>query len=290
MSEIRRQIDSNTICLVASAPEFSYGNFDPVIEISELAQKWKIGCHVDCCLGSFINAFAERSGFKLPHLVDFRVPGVTSISIDPHKYGFGPKGLSVLLFRNQKIRSYQFFATMKWNGGFYSTTTIAGSRPGCVIAGTWAAMMKIGVTGYIQNTKVILSACENARKAIRNEIPEVHVATRHQSSILAIVNRTDVASPINVLALADVMKEHFKWGLSKIQNPSGLHIAMTMSSAKEWRRLVDDLKKSIKMMRENPDLNHSEDTATYGMVAKIPDSKFLNNLAAIHNAAYLDAL
>lgn len=65
---------------------------------------------------------------------------------------------------------------------------------------------------------------------------------------------------------------------------------MTMSSAKEWRRLVDDLKKSIKMMRENPDLNHSEDTATYGMVAKIPDSKFLNNLAAIHNAAYLDAL
>lgn len=68
---------------------------------------------------------------------------------------------------------------MKWNGGFYTTTTIAGSRPGSVIAGTWAAMMKIGATGYIQNTKVILSASENARKAIRNEIPEVHVATRH---------------------------------------------------------------------------------------------------------------
>jgi sphinganine-1-phosphate aldolase len=86
--------------LVASAPEFSYGNFDPVLEISALAMKWKIGCHVDCCFGSFVNAFAEKAGFKLPHLIDFRVPGVTSISCDPHKYGFGPKGLSVLLFRN----------------------------------------------------------------------------------------------------------------------------------------------------------------------------------------------
>ena len=179
---------------------------------------------------------------------------------------------------------------MKWNGGFYTTTTIAGSRPGSVIAGTWAAMMKIGATGYTQNTKIILSASENARKAIRNEIPEVQVASRHSSSVLALVNRTDVASPINVIALADVMKDNFKWGLSKIQNPSGLHISFTLSSAQDWRRLVDDLKKSIKLMRENPDLNHSESTATYGMVAKIPDSKYLNNLAVIHNAAYLDAI
>ena len=92
--------------LVTSGPDYPYGNFDPALEIGALAQKWGIGCHSDCCLGSFINPFAEKAGFKQPFPVDFRVPGITSISVDPHKFGFGPKGCSVLLFRNSEIRNH----------------------------------------------------------------------------------------------------------------------------------------------------------------------------------------
>lgn len=95
-----RNIDSNTIMIVASAPDFAYGNYDPIPEISAFARKWNIGCHLDCCLGSFTNTFAVRSGFNLPFPADFTVLGVTSISCDPHKYAYGPKGLSVLLFKN----------------------------------------------------------------------------------------------------------------------------------------------------------------------------------------------
>jgi len=71
-----------------------------------LAQKWGIGCHSDCCLGGFILPFTEQAGFKLPHHVDFRIPGVTSISVDPHKYGLAPKGVSICLFRDKELRSY----------------------------------------------------------------------------------------------------------------------------------------------------------------------------------------
>jgi sphinganine-1-phosphate aldolase len=178
MKAWKRQIDSNTIMLVASGPDYPYGNFDPTPEIAALAKKWGIGCHSDCCLGSFINPFAEKAGFKQPHYVDFRIPGVTSISVDPHKYGLGPKGVSICLFRDSELRSQQFFATMSWNGGFYATPNMAGSRPGNVVAGTWAVMMKIGESGYLENAKLILSACSNLKKAIMAEVPEVVVATR----------------------------------------------------------------------------------------------------------------
>jgi sphinganine-1-phosphate aldolase len=95
---MKRLIDSNTVCLVSSGPECPFGNFDPLPEIAALAHSYNIGCHYDCCIG-LINVFAEEAGFKLQYLSDFRVFGVTSISSDTHKYGFGPKGYSVCMFR-----------------------------------------------------------------------------------------------------------------------------------------------------------------------------------------------
>jgi sphinganine-1-phosphate aldolase len=147
MKEIKKHIDSNTICLVGSAPDYAFGRFDPLPEIAKLAKSLGIGCHSDCCLGSYVNPFMEEAGFKVPFLFDFRVEGVTSISCDPHKYCYGPKGLSVLMFRSKELRREGFFSVGDWTGGFYVTPSMAGSRPGSVIAGTWAAMMKQGREG-----------------------------------------------------------------------------------------------------------------------------------------------
>lgn len=144
---MRNLIDSNTVCLIASSPEFSFGRFDPIPMISEMARQRGIGCHSDCCLGSFISVFTEEAGFKLPCLYDFRLEGVTSISTDPHKFCYGPKGASLLLFRNKELRRGTFFGVTEWNGGMYITPTLAGSRSGAVIAGTWAAIMKQGKEG-----------------------------------------------------------------------------------------------------------------------------------------------
>ena len=86
------------------------------------------------------------------------------------------------------------------------------------------------------------------------------------------------------------MKDKFKWNLNKVQNPTGLHIAITMGTCNDWRKFVDDIKQSIKLMKENPTLNHNESVATYGMCAKIPDTRFLGNLGKHHSAALLDAI
>jgi sphinganine-1-phosphate aldolase len=144
---IKKLIDSNTIALVASAPEYAYGNYDPVEKIATLAQAYGIGCHSDCCLGSYVNPFIKELGYKLDYEFDFSIQGVTSISCDPHKYAYGPKGVSTLMFRDKTLRNYQFFVNAVWNGGIYATTCIAGSRSGAVIAGTWASMLKHGRNG-----------------------------------------------------------------------------------------------------------------------------------------------
>ncbi len=142
MQALRDRIDSNTVCVVASCPEYAFGKFDPVNIISSIAIEKDIGCHLDCCLGGFVNVFSQDAGFKQPYIADFRVQGVTTISTDPHKFCFGPKGSSLLLFSNKLLRRGTFFALSEWNGGMYLTPTLLGSRSGSIIAGTWAALMK----------------------------------------------------------------------------------------------------------------------------------------------------
>ena len=104
MTQVRRLVDSNTIALVGSAPQYAHGTIDPIPALSDLALQLGIGLHVDCCLGGFLLPFMERAGFTVPHLYDFRVPGVSTISCDPHKYGFAPKGSSILMFRSRELR------------------------------------------------------------------------------------------------------------------------------------------------------------------------------------------
>ena len=140
--------DSNTVALIASAPEYGFGNYDPVNDIAAFALSKGIGCHVDACLGSYVNPFIEELGYKVPYQFDFSVPGVTSISADPHKYAGGPKGCSVVMFKDAELRNHQFFVCADWTGGLYATTSMAGARAGAMIAGNWASMAKHGKEGF----------------------------------------------------------------------------------------------------------------------------------------------
>jgi sphinganine-1-phosphate aldolase len=122
--------------------------------------------HVDCCLGSFLIAFAESVGRKLPPF-DFRVPGVTSISTDTHKFGFAPKGSSVVMYSTAEMRHAQFFVAPEWTGGIYASPTIAGSRPGAMIAGCWATMVYMGRDKYADAFARILAAADTITAGVR---------------------------------------------------------------------------------------------------------------------------
>lgn len=102
--------------IAGSAPGFPHGIIDDIEGLAAIARKNNIGLHVDCCLGGFIVPFMEKAGFPLPRF-DFRVKGVTSISCDTHKYGFAPKGSSVIMYANRELRRFQYFVAEDWTGG-----------------------------------------------------------------------------------------------------------------------------------------------------------------------------
>src|SRR5207237_7279377 len=131
----------------------------------ELARRRGIGMHTDSCLGGFVLPFARTLGHAVPGF-DFRVPGVTSMSADTHKFGYAAKGTSVVLYRGQKLRRYQYFTATEWPGGLYFSPTLAGSRPGALSAAAWAALVTMGRQGYLDATGRILEAAETIRHGI----------------------------------------------------------------------------------------------------------------------------
>jgi len=155
VKKMKKLINRNTIMIVGSFPNYPYGTVDDISTLSKIALEKGIGLHVDCCLGSFIALFSESVGHEIPQF-DFRLPGVTSISLDTHKYGFTPKGSSVVLYKNKELRQYQFFVQPAWPGGIYASPTLPGSKPGTVIATTWAVLMHFGKNGYKESCKKIL--------------------------------------------------------------------------------------------------------------------------------------
>lgn len=154
MKKMKSYINENTCMLVGSAPHFPHGVIDPIEDLSKLAVKYNIPLHVDACLGGFLIVFMREAGYPLPPF-DFSLPGVTSISCDTHKYGYTPKGSSLVMYRNSEYRKHQYFSAVDWPGGIYASPTFAGSRPGSLIAMTWATLAHIGHQGYIKITKVI---------------------------------------------------------------------------------------------------------------------------------------
>jgi len=167
MDFVRSHIDANTIALVGSAGNYPYGTIDPIEELSDLAVEHDIGLHVDGCLGGFILPWGEALGYDIP-VFDFRLPGVTTISADTHKYGYGLKGTSTLTYRNHLLRSYQYFTSTDWQGGKYFSPGLAGSRSGGLIAATWASMVSLGREGYLKYAKAIFETAYAMQDAVRS--------------------------------------------------------------------------------------------------------------------------
>ncbi|OKP09942.1 Sphingosine-1-phosphate lyase [Penicillium subrubescens] len=242
--EIRRLINRNTVLLVASAPNYPHGIVDDIPRISALATEHGIPLHVDCCLGSLIIAFLKKSGFPSPYEkeggFDFRQPGVTSISVDTHKYAFAPKGSSVLLYRNRSYRNYQYFLLPDWTGGAYASPSMAGSRPGSLIAGSWATLMRIGEAGYINSCQQIVGAAKKFETTIlTNPVLNSHIGIigHPLASVIAFTSRNN---ELETYDIADAMDAR-GWHLNSLQSPPAIHCAFTLPTAEAIDSLISDL-------------------------------------------------
>lgn len=278
VAAMRAAVTKNTIVMVGSAPSFPHGVIDPIEELSELARAKGIGFHVDACLGGFLLPWAERLGYKVPPF-DFRLPGVTSISVDTHKYGYAPKGTSVILYRGRELRRYQYFKVTDWSGGLYVSPTIAGSRPGGLIAACWAAMVSLGERGYLEAARKILRAAEEVKAGI-SSIPELYILGD------PLWNIAFASDTVDIYRVMDFMSSR-GWSLNPLQKPPSVHICLTLRHAQEGvaKRFTEDLRDAVEYVKKNPQQEGGM-APIYGMAATIPDRKVVAELLD----GYLDTL
>jgi glutamate/tyrosine decarboxylase-like PLP-dependent enzyme len=245
VAEVAGAIGPRTVALVGSAGTYPHGAIDPIEELSELALEHEVGLHVDACLGGFILPWAERLGRKVPRW-DFRLPGVTSISADTHKYGYAPKGTGVLLYRSPELRRRQYFIDTDWQGGIYASPGIAGSRSGGLIAATWAAMVNLGERGYLEPAERILATAGELRREIES-IPELR--TLADSPFMVAFGSEE----LDIWHLSDALGDR-GWRLNGCQRPAGLHFCVTRPNTQPGvvEAFAADLREAVAYAKDPP--------------------------------------
>jgi len=226
-------VGPNTVLLVASAPQYPQGVVDPVAEVAAIAEARGIPCHVDACMGGMVLPFLERLGEPVPRW-DFRVPGVTSVSVDLHKYGYTAKGASAILHRTKALRRYQTFQTDNWLGGAYASSGVLGTKSGGAIAAAWAVMQHLGAEGYLRLARSAREACLRVAAGVE-AIPGARLLAPPEATLLAF--GFDDADPF---AVADALWRR-GWYVDRQGPPPSLHLTVNAVHAAVADAFLADL-------------------------------------------------
>jgi glutamate/tyrosine decarboxylase-like PLP-dependent enzyme len=239
-------IDEQTIAILGSASNYGYGTIDDIGALGQLALSRGVGLHVDGCLGGFILPFGEQLGFPIPAF-DFRVPGVTTISADTHKYGYGLKGTSLLLFRDRALRNSEYFFQTAWTGGKYCSPGIDGSRSSGLLAATWAGMVATGRDGYLRYAQEIFDTSYAMQDAVRSH-PELRLIG--EPSFLFAFTSDD----FDIYHVNDALRAS-GWRMNGLQYPNAIHMAVTRPQTQPGvlEAWVTDLDAAVEYAQANRD-------------------------------------
>ena len=252
--DVARCVTSKTAMIVGSAPNFPHGIVDDIQGLSRIAIKWDIPLHVDCCLGSLLMPFyAETKGYEP---FDFSVPGVTSISCDTHKYGYTPKGSSVIMYKYEVLRSAQYYIQTEWSGGLYGSPTLQGSRPGALVANCFSTLLNFGENGYRESFKRISSTVMEVAQFVRKDplvSKYLEVIGDPKICVVAFKCKTGNGKFFNesdIYMIGDVLQNKFDYHLSSLQHPAALHYAITYlaSSRENVASFMEALKQSVEIV------------------------------------------
>lgn len=258
----RELTSERTILVVGSAPAYPHGVVDPIEALAALAVERGALFHVDACLGGFLLPFVERLGRTVPPF-DFRVPGVTSLSADVHKYGYAAKGASLVLYRSRALRRHQWFAYGDWPGGLYGSPSMTGTRPGGAIAAAWAVMRYLGEEGYVDLARVTMETTDRLLRGVA-ETPGLRVLGRPDMSVFAFAS-----ADVDVYVLGDAMEKR-GWKLDRQQRPPCLHLMVTPAHAPVVDDFLSDLRACVDGLAATRPVPEGA-AAMYGMLGAAPD-------------------
>jgi len=238
---IETAIDADTIMIVGSAPNFSFGSIDPITELSAIAMRRGVWLHVDACVGGYLAPFARQIGRDIPDF-DFSVPGVVSISADLHKFGFCPKPASTVFYRDPDKAQHHHFDFNEWPNGRFFTSTLVGTRPAGGIAAAWATFQHLGVHGYRQIARDLMDFIDAYKRGIEG-IAGLKVLGHPDLSIVAYGS-----DEFDIFRVAELMAGQ-GWLPGLLQNPKGIHRMMSMIHAPSLNEYLDSLRTAVDTVR-----------------------------------------
>jgi sphinganine-1-phosphate aldolase len=275
------ELGGSAVLVVGSAPSYAHGVVDPVDGLASLAKERGVRCHVDACIGGWVLPYAARLGRDVSPWT-FDVEGVTSISVDLHKYAYTPKGASVLLHRDAAMRRPQLFASAAWPGYTMLNSTMQSTRSGGPIAGAWAVVRTIGDEGYLRLAEQVLDGVDRLLAGL-SEIPALHVVAPPDSTLVTL--RAD--GTCDVFTIADEMATagwYVQPQLSFAGRPPTLHLTLSAATAAHVEEFLAALASAVSVavsagpVEVAPDL---EDFVRALDPAALTESDFDGLLAAV---------
>lgn len=238
---MRAAVTERTALVVGSAPSYAHGVVDPIGPIAALARERGILCHVDGCIGAFMLPLFRELGAEVPPF-DFEVPGVTSMSMDLHKYALTPKGASVLLYRDADLHRLQLFCHSAWTGYPVINATIQSSKNGGPVAAAWALLQCMGRQGYLEVARGLRQGARKVRSGV-GQIEGLRVLGDPEMSLVAVTG-----DGLDIFVLSDAMKRrgwdmHCQLRLGDV--PESFHMTVMPGNLPHLDAWLADLKDAV---------------------------------------------
>jgi glutamate/tyrosine decarboxylase-like PLP-dependent enzyme len=258
VAAMQSRVDKNTVLIVGSAPQYPQGVVDDIVGIAKVATDAQINCHVDACMGGVTLAYLQRLGENIAPW-NLQVPGVSSISVDLHKFGYTSKGASVIMYASKHLRSFQGFVTDDWLGGIYGSSGVLGTKSGGSMASAWAVMHFLGDDGYLRLTRQAREATLQLATIIR-KTPELVLRAEPDSTLLCFGAQDP--SALNAFAVADELSKR-GWYVDRQTPPDSLHCTVNAIHHDKIDWFARDLYESVAIALAQ---KTSGSVGTYGTV------------------------
>lgn len=256
VNAMERAVTPNTVMILGSAPAYTHGNFDDIAGIGSIAKNNDLWFHVDACFGGFVSPFWKRFEKSIPEF-DFSIPTVRSLSADLHKYGYAPKGASMVLFRDKESKEYARYLFRNWPRGLYHTYTFQGSRAAGPLAGAWAVINFLGKDGYIDAARRMLEIKKRLIEGVRS-IRGLRIIEPNDLCIFCF----DTDDPtLEINAIADGMRE-LGWFIGTAAEPMAIIFAINPIHAQSVDSYLSDLEIVVDDVRKHRKVS-AFDEATY---------------------------
>lgn len=291
-NEMINSIKENTIAFYLSGINFPHGNIDDIqmindylmgrtpgvanspVDLERQKKLSHIGILVDSCLGGFFTSMSTHLKDGRFKQIDFKNERVICITVDPHKYGQGPKGCSVVLFRNLEHKIDSMFLYSKWTGGIYGTPGLAGSRTTAGFVGSWASLKKLGMKGLERIYKTITSRIDSIIEEI-NKSEQFTIYGKPKGCSIALLFKKEFRKKYSILVINHILKTKKNWSFSMCTQPSCIHISITMNNVFNLETLGKDLQESFEEYENNykmySNLTFTE-KSLYGAVVDLPEN------------------